>query len=102
MSLNSQTRIIANLPASPLVLTPEMANVDGPFKDMSQLQKQVVLLLGKGHTNKTIAYEIGRSLATVKSHVTTIMRVLGCTNRTQAALLIFQWLAMNNTQSTNL
>ncbi|KAB7774977.1 LuxR C-terminal-related transcriptional regulator, partial [Xanthomonas sp. LMG 12460] len=37
--------------------------------------------------NKQIAYDLGVSEATIKAHVTAILRKLGVTNRTQAVLL---------------
>ena len=81
----------AQLPASLLMRTPEQVKLDERLSDLSDQQMKVVLLLSHGHSNKTIAYVLKRSQATIKAHVSAIMRVLGCTNRTQAALLIFQW-----------
>jgi DNA-binding NarL/FixJ family response regulator len=37
--------------------------------------------------NKQIAYDLGVSEATVKAHMTAILRKLGASNRTQAVLL---------------
>lgn len=49
---------------------------------------QIKVLLGVlgGRLNKQIAFELGISEATVKGHMTTIMRKLGVQTRTQAAL----------------
>jgi len=49
-------------------------------------QLRVLLLLAEGHSNKTIAQDLGVSEATVKAHVTVILRKLGLERRTQAAL----------------
>lgn len=46
---------------------------------LSEPQLKVVLLLSHGHSNKTIAYVLNRPGATVKAHVSAIMRALGCT-----------------------
>jgi DNA-binding NarL/FixJ family response regulator len=51
-------------------------------------REQAVLdRLGQGESNKQIARELDMCEATVKVHVRHIMRKLGATNRTQAALL---------------
>lgn len=49
-------------------------------------QQQVAHLLRRGMSNKVIARELSMTEATVKVHVRQIMRKLGATNRTQAAL----------------
>ena len=48
---------------------------------------KVLLGIQMGKTNKEIAKSIGRTEATVKCHLTNIYRVLGVSNRTQAALM---------------
>jgi DNA-binding NarL/FixJ family response regulator len=50
-------------------------------------QLRVLLLLADGYPNKAIATDLGVSEATVKAHVTIILRKLGLERRTQAALL---------------
>jgi DNA-binding NarL/FixJ family response regulator len=50
-------------------------------------QLRVLLLLAEGHSNKTIAQDLEVSEATIKAHVTVILRKLGLERRTQAALL---------------
>jgi two-component system nitrate/nitrite response regulator NarL len=49
-------------------------------------QNDVLQLLGHGKSNKLIALELGMQESTVKVHVRQIMRKLGASNRTQAAL----------------
>ena len=44
-------------------------------------------MLGEGLLNKQIGFELGVSEATVKAHVTAILRKLGAGNRTQAVLV---------------
>ena len=44
-------------------------------------------MLGAGLLNKQIAYELGVSEATIKAHVTAVLRKLGASNRTQAVLI---------------
>jgi DNA-binding NarL/FixJ family response regulator len=49
-------------------------------------QKDVLLLLAKGHTNKEIARALDLAEATVKMHVTAIIKLLEVGNRIQAVL----------------
>jgi DNA-binding NarL/FixJ family response regulator len=44
-------------------------------------------MLCSGRLNKQIAYELQITEATVKAHMTAILRKLGAANRTQAVLL---------------
>lgn len=54
---------------------------------LSPQQFRVFMMLAEGYLNKQIAYEIHVTEATVKAHVTAILRKLGLIRRTQAALL---------------
>jgi DNA-binding NarL/FixJ family response regulator len=47
----------------------------------------VLLMLARGRSNRTIAQDIVVSEATVKAHITVILRKLGVERRTQAALV---------------
>ena len=49
-------------------------------------QSQVLAKLIQGHSNKVIASQMNLAEATVKMHVTSIMKSLGVSNRTQAAM----------------
>lgn len=61
------------LPAASAMLTPQ--------------QFRVLQMVSTGLLNKQIAWELGVSEATIKAHMTAIMRKLGAGNRTQAVLL---------------
>ncbi|HEY4134034.1 MAG TPA: response regulator transcription factor [Alphaproteobacteria bacterium] len=69
------------------------APVAAPTVDLSKLapltqrQLDVLALIGQGNSNKDIAEKLGISEGTVKVHVGAILKVLGATNRTQAALM---------------
>ncbi len=83
-------------------LPPEVANSDVSGRSpseaelaqrMQQLTPQQFRVLGmisQGMLNKQIAHELDVSEATIKVHVTAIMRKLGVTNRTQAVLVANQ------------
>ena len=49
-------------------------------------QRQILALVGQGLSNKAIAFALGIAEATVKEHLTAIMRRLGVATRTEAAL----------------
>ena len=57
-----------------------------PLAGLSQREREVLDALVEGLPNKLIARRLEISEKTVKSHLTRIFRVLGVTDRTQAAL----------------
>jgi len=56
-------------------------------RELTPQQFRVLQMLGTGLLNKQIAWELGISEATVKAHMTAILRKLGASNRTQAVLI---------------
>lgn len=56
--------------------------------DLSAAQLRVLRAAASGSANKQIAYELGISEPTVKTHFAQIFRKLGVTNRTQAILAL--------------
>jgi DNA-binding NarL/FixJ family response regulator len=65
--------------------------VDAPLERLSTLtpaQMRILMDLQRGRLNKQIAFDIGVTEATVKSHLTAIFRKLGVVNRTQAVLAV--------------
>ena len=56
------------------------------LRHLTPQQFKVLQMLGAGRLNKQIAYDLGVSEATIKAHVTAILRKLHVTNRTQAVL----------------
>ena len=57
------------------------------LRDLTPQQFRVLQMLGSGLLNKQIAFDLGVSEATIKAHVTAILRKLGANNRTQAVLI---------------
>ena len=57
------------------------------LRDLTPQQFRVLQMLGSGLLNKQIAFDLGVSEATIKAHVTAILRKLGASNRTQAVLI---------------
>ena len=54
--------------------------------DLSDREAEIVMRLAEGMPNKVIAGELAITEATVKVHLKNILRKLGVTNRTQAAV----------------
>lgn len=76
------------------VLLPPVPAPDQPEEEVRQAvagltptQLKVLLAVLEGQLNKQIAHSLGMSEATVKAHMTAIMRKLDVRNRTQAALV---------------
>ena len=64
----------------------EPEGTEGAVAALTHRQSDVLQLLKSGEPNKVIARRLGMTEATVKVHVRHIMRKLGASNRTQAAL----------------
>jgi DNA-binding NarL/FixJ family response regulator len=56
---------------------------------LSQREREVLRLLGRGLENRAIAMTLGIAERTVKQHVTRILTKLGCQSRLQAGLVAF-------------
>ncbi len=56
-------------------------------RELTPQQFRVLQMLGSGKLNKQIGYELGVSEATIKAHMSAILRKLGASNRTQAVLM---------------
>lgn len=71
-------------------LRDDEAQIAARVAELTPQQFRVLAMIAEGLLNKQIAYELGVSEATVKAHMTAIMRKLGCNNRTQVALAASQ------------
>jgi DNA-binding NarL/FixJ family response regulator len=72
-----------------IIAPPEAAAADSFAQRAAQLTPQqwrVLALMVQGDQNKQIAYKLGVGEATVKAHVTVILRKLGVRSRTQAVI----------------
>jgi DNA-binding NarL/FixJ family response regulator len=63
------------------------AEIANKVASLSPQQLRVLLMLADGRLNKQIAHELSITEATVKAHMTVILRKLGLARRTQAAVL---------------
>ena len=71
-------------------LKPDEAAAAASIATLTPQQFRVMTMIAEGLLNKQIAWELGVSEATVKAHMTAIMRKLGVNNRTQVALVASQ------------
>lgn len=60
------------------------------FNSLTRREKDVLLLVTQGESNKSIAEKLVLSEVTVKSHLCNIFKKLNVTNRTQAVLIAMQ------------
>lgn len=61
-----------------------------PDSDLSAREQEVLTLLASGKSNKDIAFHLGITEATVKSHVSAILVRLGVSDRTEAVVTALQ------------
>ena len=54
--------------------------------DLTEREREVLTLVGQGHSNKEIAHELCISEKTVKNHIANIFSKLHVNDRTQAVL----------------
>lgn len=74
-------------PAAAPAPGPVAATADRPAGGLTARQGEILAALGKGASNKQIAYSLGIVEGTVKGQLKSIYRQLGVKNRTQAAML---------------
>jgi len=61
-------------------------SASSPLDGLSEREREVLRLVAQGRPNKLIARELSISEKTVKTHLTSVFRTIGVTDRTQAAL----------------
>ncbi len=72
----------------PSALAPEEAALARRLSELTPAQFRVLGMVANGLLNKQIAFELEVSEATVKAHMTAVMRKLGVHTRTQAVMLV--------------
>ncbi len=68
-------------------LAPSRDTTPNPFDELSDREREILRLIADGHANKEIARRLVISERTARTHVSHILRKLGLSSRTQAALL---------------
>ena len=72
---------------APTAADPQLDTIRREVASLTPTQLKVLLAVLEGQLNKQIAHTLGIAEATVKAHMTAIMRKLDVKNRTQAALV---------------
>ncbi len=66
----------------------QIVSADDKIASLTPKQHKILLMFADGLLNKQIAYELGLSESTIKSHASTIFLKLGVRNRTQAVIVL--------------
>ena len=66
---------------------PARAKLAPALDTLTPREREILALVGQGRANKEIAAELGISERTARTHVSHVLRKLGVSSRTQAALL---------------
>ena len=85
--LNGGQWVPADLPASDQAMDAQDSKFADQLASLTPQQFKVMVMLTEGLLNKQIAYELSVSEATIKAHVTAILRKLGVYSRTQAVIM---------------
>jgi len=74
----------------------QLSDANDKISSLTPKQHKILLMFADGLLNKQIAYELGLSESTIKSHASTIFLKLGVRNRTQAVIMLNE-LLLNQT-----
>lgn len=85
--LEGDTWLPPGVVAANVALDPEEEALAARIAELTPQQYRVLGLVCNGLLNKQIAFDLGVSEATVKAHMTAILRKLGAHSRTQVVLL---------------
>ncbi|MFI5272024.1 MAG: response regulator [Ktedonobacterales bacterium] len=77
----------AEPPAHPVTgAQPVAAGVDAPIGDLTEREREILVLIARGESNREIGEALFITEGTVKNHVSNILSKLALLDRTQAAL----------------
>ena len=80
-------RVVPGIASAAPQTAPDEQEIAQRIRDLTPQQFRVLQMVGSGKLNKQIGYELGVSEATIKAHMSAILRKLGASNRTQAVLM---------------
>ena len=79
-------RLIAQFASQPVPATPPSGQIDG----ITDREREVLILVGRGMTNAEIAASLFISTATAKAHVARLLAKLGARDRVQLVIIAYQ------------
>ena len=85
--LNGGQWVPPDLPAADQAMDAQDSKFADQLASLTPQQFKVMQMLTEGLLNKEIAYELSVSEATIKAHMTAILRKLGVNNRTQVVIM---------------
>jgi DNA-binding NarL/FixJ family response regulator len=80
-------RVVPEIASAAPQTAPDEHEIAQRIRELTPQQFRVLQMLGSGKLNKQIGFELGVSEATIKAHMSAILRKLGASNRTQAVLM---------------
>ncbi|HLT44738.1 MAG TPA: response regulator transcription factor [Luteimonas sp.] len=80
-------RVVPDIAAAAPQTAPDEHEIAQRIRELTPQQFRVLQMVGSGKLNKQIGFELGVSEATIKAHMSAILRKLGASNRTQAVLM---------------
>lgn len=86
MAVLLQTGLLQTL--GPLLPRALSLSPDASLTDLTDRERDVALLVGRGMTDKDIARVLDIGFATVRTHVGRCFEKLGCSNRSELASLV--------------
>jgi len=83
---------IRRVHAGKIYLPPEVSKMlrNRPPENLSTREREVLLLMAEGKSNRAIAQDLGITEKTVKCHVSMVLARMGVNDRTQAVLAAFR------------
>jgi DNA-binding NarL/FixJ family response regulator len=81
------TRLIGTFVRSP---APRPAHPRADLDGLTEREREILVLIGRGRSNGEIAAELGVSPSTVKNHVTSLFAKLGVRDRAQAVIVAYE------------
>ncbi|MFF2193643.1 response regulator [Streptomyces sp. NPDC058157] len=81
-------RLIAEFARGP---RPEPARAARPVEGITDREREVLTLVGRGRSNGEIAEELFISVATAKAHVARLFTKLGARDRVQLVITAYEW-----------
>jgi two-component system nitrate/nitrite response regulator NarL len=88
VSLEMTSKLVSAFQAGQGAAPPPPAVEPDPIHSLSPREREILVLIARGASNKEVARELGIAEATVKIHVQHILRKLNLTSRVQAAVYL--------------